>query len=202
MGKEEVLKRIKAAQTDTVKIEFPDMHWVSRGKIVPAKRIEVVLDEGISCAKTAEEVDYADMSVIPPDPATFSIVPYQDKTARTIADLYVDGEAFPYFSINDLKTWKNLFDDFEGDQGLSALTRPCLAGQIAHTKVKIPSLATNINSYNRHVLGNFAPYYLWPGGWTIGRPTSEFSTKEARRSALKTGPFAPPSTLIWQLPWN
>ena len=111
MDKGEILKRIKEAQVDTVRIEFPDMHGVNRGKIVPARRIEEVLEEGINCAKptfaldlnynvftgtgTAEEVDYADMTIIP-DPATFSIVPYQNNTARIIGDLYADGELFAY----------------------------------------------------------------------------------------------------------
>ncbi|MDR3568953.1 MAG: glutamine synthetase family protein [Syntrophobacteraceae bacterium] len=314
MDKEEVLKRIKEARVDTVRVEFPDMHGVNRGKIVPAKRIEEVLEEGINCAKptfaldlnynvfsgtgTAEEVDYADMTIIP-DLATFSLVPYQNNTARIIGDLYADGELFAYsprsllkkvlkrykemgldpiaaveleffvfkqngaafdyycdrpsnvytmtprtdpsdlvrtiqntllqmgfdvlycnheffqgqyeinwkhsdalsaadqaftfkgvckelaainglyatfmgrpksemggsgchlhFSINDVKTGKNLFDDPNGDQGMSTLMRSFIAGQMAHAKAMTAFFAPNINSYKRYVLGNFAPYYL------------------------------------------
>jgi glutamine synthetase len=124
MDKEKVLEAIKAAQIDTVRIEFSDMHGVNRGKIVPAKRIEEVLEEGINCAKptfsldlnynvlsgtgTGEEVDYADMTIIP-DPATFAIVPYQVKTARLIGDIYADGKLFPYSPRSLLKKVLQLY---------------------------------------------------------------------------------------------
>jgi glutamine synthetase len=111
MDKEEVLEKIKAAKIDTVRIDFSDMHGVNRGKIVPARRMEEVFEEGINCAKptfsldlnynvfsgsgTGEEVDYADMTIIP-DPATFSVVPYQEKTARLIGDIHVGEAPFPF----------------------------------------------------------------------------------------------------------
>lgn len=342
MDKEEVLKRIKEAQVDTVRIEFPDMHGINRGKIVPAKRIEEVLDEGINCAKplfaldlnynvftgtgTAEEVDYADMTILP-DPATFSLVPYQEKTARIIGDLYADdkpfaysprallrkvlnrykemgldpiaaveleffvfrqnGETFEYycdrpsnvytmgtrvdptglvrtiqntllamglevlycnheffqgqyeinwkhcdalsvadqaftfktvckelaalnglyvtfmgrpksemggsgchlhFSINDIKTGKNLFDDPGGDQGMSSLMRYFIAGQMAHAKAMTPFLAPTVNSYKRYVLGNFAPYYL---AWGLDNRTTYIRVPRERGKATRLENRAP-----------
>jgi glutamine synthetase len=111
MEKKEILERIKAAEIDTLRVDFPDMHGVNRGKIVPARRFEEVLEEGINCAKptfsldlaynvvpgtgTGEEVNYEDMTIVP-DLETFTIVPYQEGTARFIGDIYVDGEPFPY----------------------------------------------------------------------------------------------------------
>lgn len=336
MGKEELLERIKAARIDTVRIEFPDMHGVNHGKIVPAKRIEEVLEEGINCAKaifaidlsnnvlggtgTAEEVNYADMTVIP-DPATFSIVPYQEKTGRLIGDLYVDGELFPnsprsllkkvvkqyknkglepivgvelefyvfkrngedfvyysdkpgnvysmnprvdptdlvrsiqnilltmgievlycnheffpgqyeinwghsdaltaadqaftfkaackemaamnglyatfmgrpknetggsgchlHFSINDLNTGKNLFDDPDGKDGLSELMRHFIAGQMAHAKAMTSFFAPNINSYKRYVLDSFAPYYL---AWGLDNRTTYIRVPRERGKATR-----------------
>jgi glutamine synthetase len=342
MDKEEVLERIKAAQIDTVRIEFSDMHGVNRGKIVPAKRIEEVLEEGINCAKptfsldlnynvlsgtgTAEEVNYADMTIIP-DPATFSIVPYQEKTARFIGDIYADGELFPYsprgllkkvlkqykykgfdpiaavelefyvfkqdggafeyycdrpsnvysmnprvdptdlvrsiqnilltmgfevlycnheffqgqyeinwrhsdaltvadqaftfkavckelaainglyatfmgrpknemggsgchlhFSINDLSTGKNLFDDPNGKEGLSELMLHFIAGQMAHAKGMASFLAPNINSYKRYVLNNFAPYYL---AWGLDNRTTYIRVPRERGKATRVENRAP-----------
>ena len=111
MDIKEIQERIKAANIDTLRIDFSDMYGVNRGKIVPAKRLEEVLEDGINCAKptfsldlsynippgtgTAEEVNYEDMTIIP-DPDTFSIIPYQEKTARFIGDIYVERKPFPY----------------------------------------------------------------------------------------------------------
>ena len=111
MDLKEIQKKIKAANIDTLRIEFPDMFGVNRGKIVPARRLEAILEEGINCAKptfsldlsynipegtgTADEVNYEDMTIVP-DPKTFCIVPYQENTARFIGDIYVDGKPFSY----------------------------------------------------------------------------------------------------------
>ncbi|OPX41637.1 MAG: hypothetical protein B1H13_00865 [Desulfobacteraceae bacterium 4484_190.3] len=111
MEKKEILERMKEARVDTLRIDFSDMYGVNRGKIVPANRLDEALEEGINCAKptfsldlaynippgtgTADEVDYQDMTIVP-DPETFTVVPYQEGTARFIGDIYVKGEPFPY----------------------------------------------------------------------------------------------------------
>ncbi|MEJ2024967.1 MAG: glutamine synthetase, partial [Deltaproteobacteria bacterium] len=111
MEKKEILERMKEAGVDTLRIDFSDMYGVNRGKIVPANRLDAVLEEGINCAKptfsldlaynippgtgTADEVNYEDMTIVP-DPDTFAIVPYQEGTARFIGDIYAKGEPFPY----------------------------------------------------------------------------------------------------------
>jgi glutamine synthetase len=111
MDRKEILERMKAADIDTLRIDFSDMYGITRSKIVPAKRLDEVLEEGINCAKptfsldlaynippgtgTADEVNYEDMAIIP-DPDTFSVVPYQENTARFIGDIYVDEKPFPY----------------------------------------------------------------------------------------------------------
>ena len=107
----QVQEQMKAADIHTLRIEFADQHGVCRSKIVPARRLEEVLAEGINCAQptlsldlaygippgtgTAEAVDYADMTIIP-DPGTFTLVPYQPGTARMIGDIYFDGKPLPY----------------------------------------------------------------------------------------------------------
>jgi glutamine synthetase len=103
--------QLNSADVHTLRIEFADQHGVCRSKIVPVRRLEEVLEEGISCAQptfsldlaygippgtgTAEAVEYADMAIIP-DPGTFTLVPYQPGTARMIGDIYVAGKPFPY----------------------------------------------------------------------------------------------------------
>ena len=52
-----IQKKIKAANIDTLRIEFPDMFGVNRGKIVPARRLEKVMEEGINCAKPTFSLD-------------------------------------------------------------------------------------------------------------------------------------------------
>ncbi|MBW1930063.1 MAG: glutamine synthetase [Deltaproteobacteria bacterium] len=111
MDKKALLERVKELGLHTIRVEFSDMYGVSRGKMVPASRLEEVLEEGINCAKptfsldlsynippgtgTADEVNYEDMTIIP-DPATFMVIPYQEGLCRLIGDLYADGKPFPY----------------------------------------------------------------------------------------------------------
>lgn len=111
MDKQEIKKQIKESDIDTLRIDFADLHGVTRSKIIPASRLEAILEEGINCAQptfsldlaynippgtgTAEAVNYEDMTILP-DIETFSIVPYQPHTARFIGDLYAAGKPFPY----------------------------------------------------------------------------------------------------------
>lgn len=106
-----IKEQIKAADVDTIRVEFADQHGICRGKIIPVGRLDEVMEEGINCAQptfsldlaygippgtgTAEAVDYADMTIIP-DPETFTLVPYQDRTARFIGDIYFDDKPFVY----------------------------------------------------------------------------------------------------------
>ena len=126
MELKKIKERIKDAGVDTIRIEFADQHGVCRGKIIPARRLEEVMEEGINCAQptfsldlaynippgtgTAEAVDYADMTIIP-DPSTFTLVPYQERTARFIGDIYADGKPFPYSPRNLLKKVVGLYHD-------------------------------------------------------------------------------------------
>jgi len=111
MSNKELLERVEELGIHTIRIEFSDMHGVSRGKLVPTSRLEEVLEEGINCAKptfsldlnynippgtgTADEVNYEDMNIVP-DPSTFTVIPYQEGVGRLIGDIYADGRPFPY----------------------------------------------------------------------------------------------------------
>jgi glutamine synthetase len=105
--KKEVLEIIKAKGIKTIRVDFCDHYGINRGKGVPAERFSHVVDDGIHCALptfaldlggnvaqgtgTAEEVGYADMEAIP-DLSTFRVIPWEEDTARVIADLYFEGK--------------------------------------------------------------------------------------------------------------
>jgi glutamine synthetase len=336
MEKKEIAERMKEANVDTLRIDFPDMYGINRGKIVPANRLDEILEEGINCAKptfsldlaynippgtgTAEEVNYEDMTIIP-DPDTFSVIPYQEGTARFIGDIYANGEPFPHsprwllkrvmdlykerglepiaageleffafrkdgsnfeyycdkpsnvyttgprvdpvdllrdlqntllqmgmdvlysnheffqgqfeinwrhcnvlkmadqtftfkavckemafqrdlfltfmgrpkdemggsgfhthYSINDMKTGKNVFDDPAGKEGMSDLMRYFIGGQMAHAKGMTLFFAPTINSYKRYVLNSFAPYYL---AWGLDNRTTYIRIPAERGMATR-----------------
>jgi len=107
----QVREQLRAADIHTIRIEYPDLHGICRGKIIPAARFEQVLEEGISCSQavysialdssippgtgTAEEIDFVDMNVVP-DLCSFTMVPYQPGVARVIGDAYYKGEPLNY----------------------------------------------------------------------------------------------------------
>ncbi len=118
MEKKEVEEIIKAQGIKTIRVDFCDHYGINRGKGVPAERFSHVIDEGIHCALPtfaldlagnvaqgtgiAEEVGYSDMTAIP-DLTTFRVIPWEENTARVIADLYFEGEPLAISPRNILK---------------------------------------------------------------------------------------------------
>ena len=108
MDVKEIKEKIKAANVDSLRIDFPDLHGICRSKLVPAGRLEEVLEEGCNHVTATYAIDFAndvamgtgvgdeiqwrDMT-IKPDPATFAVLPYMEGTARFIGNAYgPDGE--------------------------------------------------------------------------------------------------------------
>jgi glutamine synthetase len=111
MDLKEIQAKIKAADIDTLRIDFPDLHGICRSKIVPASRLEEVIEEGCNHVTATYAVDFAndvamgtglgtaiqwrDMS-IKPDLSTFSVLPYVEGTARFIGNAYgPEGKPLP-----------------------------------------------------------------------------------------------------------
>jgi hypothetical protein len=46
MDVKEIQEKIEAANIDSLRIDFPDLHGICRSKLVPARRLEEVLEEG------------------------------------------------------------------------------------------------------------------------------------------------------------
>jgi glutamine synthetase len=103
MELKEIQEQIKAAKIDSLRIDFPDLHGICRSKLVPASRLEAVMEEGCNHVTATYAVDFAndvamgtglgdeiqwrDMT-IKPDPETFTVLPYMEGTARFIGNAY------------------------------------------------------------------------------------------------------------------
>jgi len=124
MEKKEVLETIKSQGIKTIRVDFCDLYGVNRGKGVPAERFVHVIDDGIHCALptfaldlggnvatgtgTAEEVAFADMQAIP-DLSTFRVIPWEENTARVIADLYFEGKPL---AVSPREVLKKVVNDY------------------------------------------------------------------------------------------
>lgn len=74
-----------------------------------------------------------------------------------------------HFSLNDLETGKNAFDDPDGTQGMSKVMRHFVAGVLKHASALVAFLAPTINCYKRFMPDSFAPYYI---GWGYDNRTT------------------------------
>ena len=106
-----IQEQIKAAGIDSLRIDFTDLHGVCRSKLVPARRLEEMIEEGLHHAQAlyaldlsnnvamgtgvGDEVEWRDM-VIRPDLNTFAVLPHMEATARLIGNAYrEDGSPHP-----------------------------------------------------------------------------------------------------------
>lgn len=102
---QEVLERWREQGVHNVRFELPDMHGTSRSKLVPIDAAAGYAETGLNMYGGAvvldsrsdvvggtlynEEVAYADQR-LRPDPATATVVPWAEGTARVICDTYWD----------------------------------------------------------------------------------------------------------------
>ncbi|MBS4024379.1 MAG: glutamine synthetase [Clostridia bacterium] len=91
---------------EMIRLEFTDVNGINRGKLLPADMIDEVLEHGIGFAAATMAVCYDGNVVLVPgisdstfddmkvmgDPSTFAILPYLEKTALIIGDLYYHGQ--------------------------------------------------------------------------------------------------------------
>jgi glutamine synthetase len=106
----EIQEIIKAQNIDTIRIEYPDLYGICRNKMVPAKRLEELAEEGINFAQAiyaidltndvapetgcGYEIEWKDMTIMP-DLSTFTVLPYLEGTARLIGNAFRDGAPIP-----------------------------------------------------------------------------------------------------------
>lgn len=125
MDVKEIKDLVKAAEIDTIRMDYADLYGICRTKVFPASRLEETLEEGINFAKAVyaldlandvapatgcgEDVDWEDMTVIP-DPTTFALMPHQPHTGRFIGEAFKNGQPFP---VDPRRVLKNVLARYE-----------------------------------------------------------------------------------------
>ena len=115
----EIAARVAADGLEVIRFAFPDQHGVLRGKTLVADEAVRVLESGVSLTTTLLAKDTAHRTVFPvftagggfgmsemqgggdvlmiPDPATFRVLPWADKTGWVLCDLhFADGGVPPF----------------------------------------------------------------------------------------------------------
>ncbi len=112
----EIARRVEADGLEVVRFSFPDQHGILRGKTLVAAEALRVLESGVSVTTTLLAKDTAHRTVFPvftagggfgmakmqgggdvlmiPDPATFRVLPWAEKTGWVLCDLHF-GEGAP-----------------------------------------------------------------------------------------------------------
>lgn len=117
----EVLSKAKAEGVETIRLSFADQHGLLRGKTIPLSGLEAALSDGLAMTSTLLLKDTSHKTVFPvwgpdggfdlpgmkgagdilmlPDPATFCILPWTNKTGWLLCDLFLKtGAAMPFCS--------------------------------------------------------------------------------------------------------
>ena len=115
----EVLARIRSEGIEVVRFGFPDQHGIVRGKALLASEVETAFSEGVSMTSSLFLKDTSHRTVMPifsphgetrlngfvgaadfvmvPDPTTFRILPWLDRTGWILCDAhFADGCPVPY----------------------------------------------------------------------------------------------------------
>ena len=106
MTEQDVKAKIREHDIEMIRLEYIDLNGINRGKLLPADMIDEIFESGIAFAaavmamsfdndvaevKGLSEYNYDDMKVVA-DPSTFVILPYLEKTALLLGDLYYHNE--------------------------------------------------------------------------------------------------------------
>jgi glutamine synthetase len=116
-----VLARARELDLETIRLSFADQHGILRGKTLLISELEAVLSSGCSMTTSLLLKDTSHRTVFPiwtsgagvgssdltgagdflmvPDPATFRVLPWSEKTGWLLCDLYYpDGRPVPFSS--------------------------------------------------------------------------------------------------------
>lgn len=107
---DQVLQKVADAKLEVVRVSFPDQHGILRGKTLIADGIESALTKGVNMTSTLLMKDTSHRTVFPvwqedagfgsgqmtggsdvimmPDPSTFRVLPWANRTGWIMADLY------------------------------------------------------------------------------------------------------------------
>jgi glutamine synthetase len=116
---EEVARRIEAERIEVVRLSFPDLHGILRGKALLAAAMPSAMRDGCTVTSTLLLKDTSHRTVVPvfsagaglgrpelqgggdivmvPDPSTFRVLPWLQSTGWMLCDLYfADGTPVPH----------------------------------------------------------------------------------------------------------
>jgi glutamine synthetase len=115
----EIIKKIKSLNLEVVRISFPDQHGILRGKTLLADEVSSALTNGVGMVTTLLAKDTSHKTVFSwftegggmgmkemtgggdflmiPDPSTFKVLPWAEKTGWMMADIYFpNGNSVPF----------------------------------------------------------------------------------------------------------
>jgi glutamine synthetase len=115
----EIIKRVEANGLEVIRLSFADQHGILRGKTIMADDLLSAMAGGVTMTTTLLAKDTSHKTVYPvwsdgggfglesmtgagdfvmlPDPATFKVLPWLEKTGWLLCDLYFpDGEVVPF----------------------------------------------------------------------------------------------------------
>ena len=115
----EIIKRVEADGLEVIRLSFADQHGILRGKTIMADDLLSAMAGGVTMTTTLLAKDTSHKTVYPvwsdgggfglesmtgagdfvmlPDPATFKVLPWLEKTGWLLCDLYFpDGEVVPF----------------------------------------------------------------------------------------------------------
>lgn len=106
LSKDDVKKLIVNNEIEMIRVEYVDIFGVNRAKLIPSEMVDEAMKDGLafasaifwmgldnSVAEYEGKLDYTydDMKIVA-DPSTFIILPYLEKTALMLGDIYYHGE--------------------------------------------------------------------------------------------------------------
>jgi len=115
-----LIERLKNEDITYVRVTYCDQHGLTRGKMLPVKQFVSVLKNGLASTHAIFAMDSANNIFLPvfsedggfgndemggagdmimvPDPATFRLLPWAEKTGWVLSDLYLKSGAVMPFS--------------------------------------------------------------------------------------------------------
>ena len=105
--REQINRQLKGHGIEYLLVQFVDMHGAAKVKMVPASSLDAVIDEGAGFAGAAVwgagQGPHSHDMLARVDLDSYTPLPWMANTARFAADLFVDGESYPYCPRTNLK---------------------------------------------------------------------------------------------------
>ena len=106
-NRDDIREQIERDGIEFLLAQFVDLHGSAKVKMVPASCLNDVLDDGAGFAGAAVwgvgQGPHSHDMMARIDPASYTPMPWMPNTARFAADLFVDGEPYPYCPRTNLK---------------------------------------------------------------------------------------------------